>query len=356
MSKGPTLSIGLPVYNGQNYLEQAVDAVLGQRYTDFELILCDNASTDRTRAICEAYAAADPRVRYERSETNVGLVRNFNRAFELAQGRYFKWLSHDDLIGPDFLALCVAQLEADPSLAVCCTSAAVIDAEGYVLEAKGVQETGKTDPLGITRLRDASGHERGLEDACIARRHRGVLLQSVRCYEEFGVIRASAIRSTPLRGYYPGSEKVFLSELALLGRIKVLPDVAMFMRVHDARLSAQATSSGRRALYLAPSARRRRSGLPPQARCTLGYAGAVLRQRMPVRERLGCLVNLVRFCLQFRKWIAVGRIALLGREPVVVAQAPTRGHQALSPAEPGSVETVPPPRPAYTPAAQAQHA
>lgn len=354
--KGPTLSIGLPVYNGQNYLEQAVATVLGQRYTDFELILCDNASTDRTRAICESFAAADPRVRYERSETNVGLVRNFNRAFELSTGRYFKWLSHDDLLGPEFLQQCIDQLEADPTLSVCCTSVAVIDADGYVLEAEEDTRINRRDPLGITRLRDAPGPERELEDARVSRRHRGVLLNSTRCYEEFGVIRASAIRSTPLRGFYPGSEKVFLTELALLGKIKVLPDIGMFMRVHDDRLSSQAASCDRRALYLAPSATRKRSWLPPQVRCTFGYAGALLRQPMPLGQRLGCLVNLALFCLQFRKWHAICRIALWGREPVVVAQAPSRGQQALRQLDTPVVETVSVSNATFTSATQAQHA
>lgn len=354
--KGPTLSIGLPVYNGQNYLDQAVAAVLGQRYTDFELILCDNASTDRTQAICEAFAAADPRVRYERSETNLGLVRNFNRAFELSTGRYFKWLSHDDLLGPEFLQQCIDQLEADPSLSVCCTSVAVIDADGYMLETEENTRNNRRDPLGITRLRDAPGPERGLEDGRVSHRHRGVLLHSTRCYEEFGVIRASAIRSTPLRGYYPGSEKVFLTELALLGKIKVLPDIGMFMRVHDDRLSSQAASCDRRALYLTPSDKRKRSWLPPQVRCAVGYAGAVLRQPMPLRERLGCLWNIARFCLQFRKWHAVCRIALCGREPVVVAQAPSRGGHALKQINPPAVEAVSVSSTAFSTAPQTQHA
>jgi len=338
MSKTPTLTIGLPVYNGQNYLEQAVRALLAQTYTDFELVISDNASTDQTSAMCAAFAAEDPRVRHVRHEENQGLIWNFNRAFELARGTYFKWSAHDDLLGPDFLRLCVEALEADPSLAVCCTTVAVIDAEGYELQP-GVNE-GDTvrDPLGVTRLRDRSGDERGLESESIARRHRGVLLESTRCYEEFGVIRADAIRATPLREYYPGSEKVFLTELALQGKVKVLPEVAMFMRVHDDRLSSQAGSADRRALYLPPSGRRRRTLVPPQVRCAWGYWRAVWRQPMPLRDRLGCVANITRFMCQVRKWGAVLGIALLGNEPVVSANAPTRGRKIQLASPPNNPE------------------
>lgn len=356
MSETPTLTIGLPVYNGQNYLEQAVRALLAQSYTDFELVISDNASTDRTSAICAAFAAEDPRVRHIRHDENRGLIWNFNRAFELARGRYFKWSAHDDLLGPDFLRLCIESLEADPSLAVCCTTVAVIDAEGYELKSGNCEGETVRDPLGVTRLRDRPGPERGLEDGSIARRHCGVLLESTRCYEEFGVIRADAIRATPLREYYPGSEKVFLTELALQGKVKVLPEVAMFMRVHDDRLSSQAGSADRRALYLPPSKKHRRTIVPPQVRCAWGYWRAIWRQPMPLRERLGCVVNVARFMCQFRKWGAVLGIALLGKEPVVSAHAPTRGRKvqlAVKPATDTAAATTVPPA-IETPARTAQ--
>ncbi|MEZ5865821.1 MAG: glycosyltransferase family 2 protein [Geminicoccaceae bacterium] len=72
----PTVSIGVPVYNGENFLGEAIESVLAQSFTDFELILCDNASTDRTKAICEDYAARDPRIRYYRNPRNVGAAAN----------------------------------------------------------------------------------------------------------------------------------------------------------------------------------------------------------------------------------------------------------------------------------------
>ena len=97
MSAGvPLVSVGLPVYNGERYLREAVDSVLGQTYVNLELVISDNASTDATEAICREYAARDPRVRYHRAERNRGAVWNFNRAFELARGEFFMWQAFDD--------------------------------------------------------------------------------------------------------------------------------------------------------------------------------------------------------------------------------------------------------------------
>src|SRR3990172_5611242 len=105
------IAVGLPVYNGQKYLAQAIESILGQTFADFELIISDNASTDRTQEICQAYAARDPRVRYFRNERNLGAGPNYDLCFERARSKYFKWAAHDDVIAPDFLEKTKANLE-----------------------------------------------------------------------------------------------------------------------------------------------------------------------------------------------------------------------------------------------------
>src|SRR5688572_28337892 len=94
--KAPLVSIGLPVYNGERFLSEALDSLLGQTLADFELIVSDNASTDRTAEICLAYAARDARVRYVRQQTNIGAIRNWNFVARQARGQYFKWASAND--------------------------------------------------------------------------------------------------------------------------------------------------------------------------------------------------------------------------------------------------------------------
>src|SRR6267142_2279410 len=114
----PKVSIGLPVYNGEKYLRFALNSVLQQTHDDFELIISDNASTDATQKICREYAAKDQRIRYDRNETNIGAVGNYNRVFELGRGEFFKWASHDDEFHPSLIEKCLKVFEQSPASAV----------------------------------------------------------------------------------------------------------------------------------------------------------------------------------------------------------------------------------------------
>ena len=89
MHPTPLLSVGLFVYNGERFLEETLDSILSQTFTDFELIISDNASTDRTGEISEAYVRRDDRIRYYRGEKNMGAGWNVRRVYELATGKYF---------------------------------------------------------------------------------------------------------------------------------------------------------------------------------------------------------------------------------------------------------------------------
>lgn len=106
----PLVSIGMPVYNGERYIRQALDSLLAQDYANFELIISDNVSTDGTQGICLEYAARDERIRYYRNETNLGALRNFNRVFELSSGKYFMWAAHDDVWNPAYVQEVLALL------------------------------------------------------------------------------------------------------------------------------------------------------------------------------------------------------------------------------------------------------
>jgi glycosyltransferase involved in cell wall biosynthesis len=108
------VSIGMPLYNAERYLERALEALLAQTFTDFELIISDNASTDSTWEICNTYAARDKRIKLYRNETNQGARKNFTRVLDLAQGIYFMWASYDDLWENNFLEACVKALEHQP--------------------------------------------------------------------------------------------------------------------------------------------------------------------------------------------------------------------------------------------------
>ena len=135
MRAAPRLSIGLPVYNGEKYLAESLDALLGQSYEDFELIISDNASTDGTAGICRRYMKQDSRIRYIYQPRNIGAAPNHNFVVGQARGELFKWASHDDLYAHDLLKCCVDALDEYPHIVLAHSWTALIDGSGKVTEA-----------------------------------------------------------------------------------------------------------------------------------------------------------------------------------------------------------------------------
>mgnify|MGYP002631043758 CR=1 FL=1 len=97
----PQITVAMPVYNGEGYVHLAIQTVLDQTYSDFELLIVDNCSTDGTLEVVKAFS--DPRIRLHVNSSNLGMVGNWNRSVELATGEYIKFLSHDDLLDPTCL-------------------------------------------------------------------------------------------------------------------------------------------------------------------------------------------------------------------------------------------------------------
>jgi glycosyltransferase involved in cell wall biosynthesis len=211
MTPAPLVSIGLPVYNGERFVARALDSLLAQDLDDFEVIISDNASVDTTVEICELYADRDPRIRIYRNPENLGLVRNFNRTFELARGKYFKWATHDDWHSPESLRLTVKALEARPDAVLCATGVSIVDENG--------KEFGRWIPS--VDLEDPRPHER---------MHR-LLWTLAETHPMYGLLRASALRQTHLMQNHVGSDRTLLAELSLLGPIVQIPDVVHFYTI-----------------------------------------------------------------------------------------------------------------------------
>jgi len=110
----PNVSIGMPVYNGEKTLVAALDSILSQTFSDFEFIISDNASTDKTEEICRQYAINDSRIRYIRQKENLGAAKNFNYVLNEASSKYFMWATSDDIKSPDFLEHNYSFLENNP--------------------------------------------------------------------------------------------------------------------------------------------------------------------------------------------------------------------------------------------------
>lgn len=205
MTPAPLVSVGLPVYNGAEHLAKALDAVLDQDLEDFEVIVCDNASTDATAEIARDYAGRDARVRYHRNARNIGLAGNFNKAFALAGGRYFKWWAHDDWHPRNLLSRTTGVLEADPSAVLCATGVAVMDDDGEVFE-EWRPEVDLLAPAPHVRF------------------HR-LMWTLGETHPLFSVMRADALARTP--GYRPfvGGDRVLLAQLVLMGGFAGVPDL-----------------------------------------------------------------------------------------------------------------------------------
>lgn len=316
----PRVSIGLPVYNGENFLAEAIESVLAQTWTDWELIISDNASTDRSEEICREYAAADARIRYYRAEENRGVAWNFNRVFELARGEFFMWIAHDDLHAPQKLERSLEVLDGRPDVVVVGTQTAVIDERGLEVVADGEGQAPcelQQVPEWMDRARlRATASDRAW------RRYYGVLVLSQRCYEVFGLMRASAIRRTRLHESYRGSDKVFLAEMALLGPFAEIPAVLFFSRWHDQRYSSN-PSALEQQLHFNPRASRR-IALPFQLRCSAEHLRSVFLHRIGVGQRALCLLAWLRWMLQLRKWPRVLRNLVRQRGDMLVLPARVR--------------------------------
>lgn len=200
----PTVSIGLPVHNGERYLERAIRSILDQDFTDLELIVVDNASTDATGEIARRYAAADPRVRYHRNPENVGAARNFALALELARGRYFKWAAYDDWLEPSFLRRCVEVLEREPDVTLVFPSTNVWDESGNL----------------VRRYR----HPSDIMSRRPERRFFHALWNWKYQTGIFGVMRTDALRATRPMKAYKGSDRVLFAEMVLAGGVRELDE------------------------------------------------------------------------------------------------------------------------------------
>jgi len=225
------ISVGLPVYNGEDFVSIAIESVLAQTVSDLELIICDNASTDATEQICRDYAAKDKRIRYMRNDKNLGVSPNFNRAFREARGRFFKWITHDDAITPDCIEKTIAMLEARPDAILCHSQVHLIDESGETIEYydTGLHNIG--DPRQSVRFGEL-----------ICKPHQ--------CLECDGVMPSEGVARIALYGSFPGADRALLTELALVGPIIRADEPLFLTREHSTRFRrAQTTPEARLAVY-----------------------------------------------------------------------------------------------------------
>jgi glycosyltransferase involved in cell wall biosynthesis len=208
----------MPVFNGERFVATAIRSVLGQTFEDFELVICDNASTDRTREICESFAESDRRVRYFRNDVNLGAHPNYNRSFELSRGRYFKWAAHDDVLQPGFLRACVDAMEQNTDAAVCQSDIDYIDEDGHSIG---------------TRQRFLTGADSGDP----VERFAVLVLRPHDCQAMMGLFRREILAKSSLLPSFHGADRAMLAEVALSGRYIHVPGALIQVRDHGERYS-----------------------------------------------------------------------------------------------------------------------
>jgi glycosyltransferase involved in cell wall biosynthesis len=135
----PKVTIGLPVRNGQRHIARAIESVMAQEFTDFEMVICDNDSEDSTADVVRRYTESDPRIRLHENEHNIGQIANMKRVFDLGSGEYLRWMGHDDSLEPDYLSKTVAYLDQHPDMIGVSTYIRYFDDDGneYYAEYTG---------------------------------------------------------------------------------------------------------------------------------------------------------------------------------------------------------------------------
>jgi glycosyltransferase involved in cell wall biosynthesis len=206
----------MPVFNGEKYLCESIESIMNQTYTDFELIISDNASKDRTQEICTKYAAQDNRISYYRNPKNLGAPNNYNRVFALSSGELFKWAAYDDVIAPEFLRKCVKVLDNDSSIILCHSKSGKIDQDGNLIDYynKGM----------LKKIDSPRPHERFWD----------LINMYYTTCPIFGVFRTNLLSKTFRHGNYIGADRNLLAEVGLLGRIYQIPECLFFWRDHPA--------------------------------------------------------------------------------------------------------------------------
>lgn len=189
------MSVGVPVYNEAKHIDSALTALRAQDYRNIEIIVCDNASTDETLAICRRHAESDPRIRIEASEKNRGATANFRHAFEVAHGNYFMWAAGHDLWSTDLISECVQLLQDNPTGCLAYASADWIDSDGQVLS----KCSGWTDTRGLGPIA----------------RYFTVLWGNM--HPVLGLMRTDQLRSCGPFPAFIGGDLVLLADLALRG-------------------------------------------------------------------------------------------------------------------------------------------
>lgn len=220
MTETALVSIGLPTHNGEPFIAQALESLLRQDHREIEIVVSDNASTDRTPEIVRDFIRRDSRIRHEPIGELLSAPRNFNRVFSLTRAPHFMWAADDDLWDPSYVRRCLAALAANPAAVMAGSGLRFIDPEGQPI---ATDYTVYDNP--------------DLSSRSVVDRIR-ILLRRRGYYQVYGLARRDALERTHLFQDVYGSDVVLTYELAMLGPILRIPEPLFFFRRHPDRTEA----------------------------------------------------------------------------------------------------------------------
>ena len=280
----PRVSIGLPVYNGENYLAETLDSILQQTFSDFELIISDNASTDATQEICKSYLTRDQRIQYHRNEQNLGAAKNYNRTFELSSGKYFKWAAHDDLCAPEYLEKCIDGLDHNPEAIVYHPKVSIIDKHSNILKNVDDYLDFRSSKPNV-RFKRYLFRPAGMWSAV------------------FGLIRSSVLKRTSLIGNYLSSDKVLVGEFVLRGQIHQIPERLFFRRWHPLQSWRANPTKDSQAFWWNPKNDAKKM-LPKDFKLLIEYMRMINSVKINSYEKLYCYLYILKwFCIKNKRTI-----------------------------------------------------
>jgi glycosyltransferase involved in cell wall biosynthesis len=216
-SNQPLVSIGMPVYNGESFIKEALDSIISQTYQNLEIIISDNASTDSTREICESYQEKDKRIKYVRFDENRGASINFNTTFDMSHGKYFKWAAMDDFLGNTYIAKVVSYLEENPDTHLCHSWKNIVNKDSETIKRFKYQEFDFEYEKRYDRFMAFLKTFRYIQaDADVM----------------LGVFRRSELAKTQKIANYHSADLTLTAEMVLLGKLHIIPEYVFYRRFH----------------------------------------------------------------------------------------------------------------------------
>lgn len=278
--RNPTISIGMPAYNAERTIADAIESLLGQTHSDFELIVSDNASTDTTYEIIQRYARLDSRIVVLRQQENIGANGNFSSVFHHARAHCFKWASSSDWCAPTFLATCLDALTRNKNAVLAAPRTRLFESDPRDAH----------DYLDDIQILDSSPSKR------LSR-----LVSTLRLNNAMsGLIRSSALRETRLVERYCGADLVLMGHLAMLGQILRVDEFLLYRRMEaETATTLQDDDAWRRHHYPTASANVLFQAFKREA----GWLRIAATARIPIPERLRALKHVTRITYWNRRYL-----------------------------------------------------